>query len=301
MKIVIMGDDHKGMFSRLADWFTVAGHDAVLHEKFGPRGDPENCDPCPIEDPDIILAMRYVTWEELPKMGIVGRPIRVFQNLGNKDISALTNDWRVESFNDYYVSYNPMHKNYPAPSGKPGKYRNLKFLPLPFFADLPQYDYSNSPLSFSQAISGTGMANAYNKQTGMITSACKENGVPLELIFDKTTQEALTIKSFHSASFDNLLGMFGVTTLESMKMGQAVICHVEPEILDAYEELLGMRPPVIQATTYDELVSVIGQMKSGEIDWKAKCIEGRQFIQTAFAPPKIVKCYLDYFTQLLGG
>lgn len=299
MKILILGNE-KGMFSNLDIWLKEAGHECSHWDKFYPKGNENDCMPCPMGDPDIILCVaRFVTYEDCEKMGIANKPKRVYYNLGNKNISNIMKDWRVAAFNDYYVSYNPLHRNY-RPTEVPERYEGLKLLPLPFDASkIEAMDFSNAEPTVCQTLSNLAMAGAYSKQTMCLGQACKEVEMDTEIIFGESSEEAMKRKSAHPILFDNLQGMFGVTSLEAMALGQAVICYVEPEILTEYETLLGAPPPIINPQNREELKEVLDCIKSGKIDWKAKGQESRAFMEKYYTPEKITRAYVDFFSRIL--
>lgn len=301
MKIVILGEE-KGMFKNLVKWINETGeHEAVLWGKFYPDGNKETAEPCPIAEPDIIMCLsNYVTYEDLPYMGITTKPKRVYYNLGNRSVSNILKDWRMAVFNDAYASYNPEHAQYQIPE-EVDRFRDLQCLPLPFDSQgLEPKDYSQSELTTCQTLSNLAMMGAYSKQSMMVAKGAKEADVPFNLIFGLKGEEYYNEKGKHPVVFDNLKGMFGVTSLEAMALGQVVICSLTPTIAAKYEELLGAPLPIIQANNVEEIKTVLNQMKNGTIDWKAKCLESRQFMAERFTGSKIAQLYLNYFNSLLG-
>jgi hypothetical protein len=300
MKVVIFGNE-KGLFSNLVKWLNAAGHEACMWGKFFPEGNKATAKPCPITDPDIILMVvgGYITYEDLPKMGITTKPKRVYFNLGNKDVSRMTKDWRIGMFCDKFVSYNPEHKNYQVKE-RANRFADLKCLPLPFdYTKYQAQDYSNATLKVCQTLSDICMSGVYSKQTEILADVCKSREIPCDLIFEETGTAALARKKQSPVLFDNLMGMFGTTSHEAWSLGQAVICHVEQSILDEYALLLGAPPPVIQASNLVELELVADKLKSGEIDWKAKCIESRQYMENYYNPTKLTNVYINYFNSIL--
>jgi hypothetical protein len=300
MKVVVFGEE-KGMYGgNLVKWLNAAGHQAVAWRKFYPEGNKLTAQQCPISNPDVILLLgNFCTWEDLPYMGIENKPKRIYVNLGNKNISGMTRDWRIGMFSDHFISYNPEHKHYQVKE-RADRFANLKCLPLPFDGTkLTPQDYSNSTLKICQTLSAIAMMGAYSKHTSLIGNACKVHDVEFDLIFDLPGKEALARKKLSPVLFDSCGGMFGVSSIEGWALGQAIVGYVEQPILDEYEALLGAPPPVIQASSHAELLTVVEQLKSGAIDWKAKCLESKNFIENYYTPAKITQAYVNYFESIL--
>lgn len=304
MKVIILGEE-KGMFKNLVKWINEhpsGQHQAVLWGKFYPEGNRETAEPCPITDPDIIMCLsNYVTYEDLPFMGITTKPKRVYYNLGNRSVSNILKDWRMAVFNDAYASYNPEHAEYQIPEIE-DRFASLKCLPLPFdVTGLTPIDFSQSELTSCQTLSNLAMMGAYSKQTMMVSKGAKLAEVPFELIFGLKGEAYYTAKGKHPVLFDNLKGMFGVTSLEAMALGQTVVCSLTENIAQTYSELLGAPLPIVQAHNVEGIKNVLLDMKSGAIDWKAKCLESQQFMRERFSGDKIAQLYINFFNSILEG
>jgi hypothetical protein len=309
MKILIFGDE-AGMFSNLNKWFREAGHESRQWAKFVNLdentkdvfiGNKNQCFKCPMSDPDIILvAKNYLTWEDLKAMGINPAP-RVYYNLGNSQMASLFNDKRFKIFNDHYMSYNPSHALV-VDDDKQDRFANLKLAPLPI--DYTQYlpnDYSKSELKIHQCQSDLAMAGPYDKQPDVIAEACKQNQVDYDLHFELDHETYKNIKTDYPVYFDNFGGVPGKATWEALASSQCVITKFNAYNKTKYEEMFGAELPILSAITKEELSTLIGDMKSGKIDWKNQCVLSRQFMEKHCSPSAIANIYLDHFQSILGA
>jgi hypothetical protein len=308
MKILIFGEE-AGMFENLCKWFNDAGHESIQWRKFLNvneetkslhQGSKDHCSPCPMSEPDIILvAKNYLTWEDLDAMGIKRAP-RVYYNLGNSQMGSLWSDKRMKIFNDYYISYNPSHA-FNVDEDKPDRFANLKFLPLPIdFNQSTKFDYSGVELKVHQCQSDLAMMGPYDKQPDVISAACKQAGIPYRLHFGLDRNTYMNVKKDYPVYFDNYGGIPGKATWEALASGQCVLTKFNSYNLSKYEELFGVKLPILSVASAEELAQALSGLKSGTTDWKSICVASSQFMSEHYSPSRIAELYLTYFKTILG-
>lgn len=309
MKVLIFGGE-KNYAQNLSTWINATGnHQALVWEKLkkenlvNESGDHigSRIISCPMPDPDIVLFFAgYVSREELTAMGITTNPRRVNYRLANKNYTGLLRDEEEILCSDAYASYNPEHKDDQI-SLLPNRFNNMKTLPLPLdLSSYQQVDYSNDTLS----IYASKSLNAINWRSpkGVITiaHACKQNQVPADYLRGLDPVTFATRRASHPVFFDNWVGgIWGASTYEAMALGQAVICKASNAVVNAYSQMFGSPFPILTAQTIPELVQLVADLKSGSINWKAKCLESRVFMEVHYTPQVIANLYLNYFQTLL--
>lgn len=306
MKILVLESDPKQLYKKFINDFP----DSVHWQKFYPSGNPDNCDPCPMSDPDIVIcvgAVGFVTFEDLDAMGITSKPVRIHANLGNRDIGVMfrKNDERVIDNNNYIISYNPDHWNVQDPVKRKFIKQKLTALPLPFLvSDIPDVvvNYNSRDISHTQSLGVTG--GVYSKQTIVMQNILKEKNMKLKRIFNKPWSEAIEMKKSCSVNYDNFGGIYGVTSLESMSMGIPTICYVESNTLTYYENLFETNIPIISPVSldwnerYDQMEVIIDKISGGVFDLEAIGMASKNFMKNYTIKTKAM--YLNYFNSLGG-
>ena len=169
----------------------------------------------------------------------------------------------------------------------------------PLFTPAGNYSPVGEPLKVCHAPTRKDLKNTDDLLAALDLLA--EEGVPtrLEMIDNAPTTECLGRKRKCDVLFDHMQGYFGVSSLEGLSQGLAVIAGLDPWTLSRLEEAAGTSDlPWIPARDRGELVARLRELHLDRDLLAARGAAGRRFMETRWSDRRLVSMLDEFYRGL---
>jgi len=268
-KILFLGD-HKGLFKILADAYNSNpqyGIEIYQKSPADPKKGEKTCPDLTPYEPDLIVCFgggRGTPSDFIKNVSWSGN--YYWHNITLKPTTKLIRYGGFEKWFDIVADNYDCFSTMAVEEAKKVPYGKFKLMPLPllYLTDLPQTDLNDG--RSLKIMQGMDERSQY-KYPHIARQICKELRIEYECIFGLSRRDYLDkINKETFILVDNFWrGEIGMVTWEALAMGIPVITYVSQQTQNAYTQIFGSFPPIINISVSKSILQEMSIMERDEI------------------------------------